>query len=76
MSIALKIIGIAFVIFGLADLVGSFFEIDLWGGLIGIQLPDLLWQYSAYIEMAIGFLAFKGSSFVSPANTEADAPNP
>lgn len=50
----MKIVGILIMLFGLVDLVGSFTGFDLWGT-IGIQLPDLIWKYSAYIEMAIGY---------------------
>jgi len=33
---------------------GSFTGFDLWGTL-GIQLPEIIWKYSAYIEIAIGY---------------------
>ena len=51
----MKIAGIFIIIFGLTDLIGSFTGFDLWGDFIGANLPDLLWQYSAYIEMALGY---------------------
>ena len=50
----MKIVGILIIIFGVVDLVGSFAGFDLWGT-IGVQLPDLLWKYSAYIEIAVGY---------------------
>lgn len=53
----MKIIGILIMLFGLVDLVGSFTGFDLWGT-IGVQLPELLWKYSAYIEIAIGYGLF------------------
>lgn len=53
----MKIIGILLIIFGVVDLVGSFAQFDLWGT-IGIQLPDVIWKYSAYIEIALGYLLF------------------
>lgn len=64
----MKIIGILFVIFGLVDLVGSYAEFDLWGGFLGIQLPEIIWKFSAYIEIAIGAALFKfGSTEAEPA---------
>jgi hypothetical protein len=41
-------------LFGVVDLVGSFAGFDLWGTL-GIQLPEMIWKYSSYIEIAIGY---------------------
>ena len=59
----LKVLGIAIVLFGLVDLVGSYMDFDLWGGFLGIQLPELLWKYSSYIEIAAGvFITTLGSN--------------
>ena len=55
---ALKIVGAILVIFGLVDLIGSFAGFDLWGTL-GIALPDIIWSFSAYIEIALGAFLFK-----------------
>lgn len=58
----MKIIGILLIIFGVVDLIGSYTDFDLWGT-IGIRLPDLLWQYSSFIEIGLGFfLTSLGSS--------------
>lgn len=53
----LKIIGVLLIGFGLVDLLGSFAQFDLWGTL-GIQLPDIIWKFSAYIEIALGYFLF------------------
>jgi len=58
----MKIIGIILVAIGLIDLGGSYMEFDLWGGFVGIELPELLWTYSGYIEIAIGIFFFNMSS--------------
>lgn len=50
----MKIVGILIILFGIVDLIGSFTGFDLWGT-IGIELPELIWRYSAYIEIAIGY---------------------
>ncbi|MEE4244793.1 MAG: hypothetical protein V2I33_05250 [Kangiellaceae bacterium] len=50
----MKIIGIILIAFGAIDLIGSFAGFDLWGT-IGVQLPDTLWKYSAYIEIGAGY---------------------
>lgn len=58
MKIVLMIVGIAFIIFGAVDIIGAnFMGFDLWLSM-GIELPQPLWQYSAYIELAIGFVVF------------------
>jgi len=54
----MKIIGIIIIAFGLVDLIGSYMEFDLWGGFIGIQLPEAIWSYSSYVELIIGYLLF------------------
>ena len=53
----MKIIGILLILFGAADLIGSYAGFDLWG-MIGIKLPDLIWRFSSYIELGLGFLLF------------------
>ena len=52
------IIGGLILIFGLVDLVGSYTNFDLWTE-IGVQLPDAIWRYSAYIEIGVGLLLIK-----------------
>jgi hypothetical protein len=65
----MKIAGIIIIAFGLADLIGSYTDFDLWGGFIGVDLPEVLWKYSSYIEIALGyFLMNMGSK-----DTETDA---
>jgi len=48
-------IGYFLIAFGIADFGLSYADTDLWGGIIGIQLPDIIWQYSSMIEAGIGF---------------------
>lgn len=59
----MKIVGILIILFGVIDLGGSFAGFDLWGTM-GIQLPEMIWKYSSYIEIAIGYgiMSFFGSS--------------
>ncbi len=54
----LKIIGIVIALFGIADLIGSYAGYDLWTDYIGVQLPETLWNYSHYIEIAIGVVLY------------------
>jgi hypothetical protein len=60
----MKIVGIIVIVFGIADIGISYLGGDLWGEYIGVQLPDLIWSYSGFIEVAIGYglmkLAGKG----------------
>ena len=55
----MKIIGGLLIAFGLADVVGSFAGVDVWGEWIGVQLPELIWPFTAYIEMGLGYFLFK-----------------
>jgi hypothetical protein len=55
----LKIIGGLFIAFGLVDMIGSFTGLDVWGEWIGIELPDAIWSFTAYIEMGIGYFLLK-----------------
>ena len=65
----MKILGILLILFGLVDLVGSFTGFDLWGGFLGVQLPELVWKYSSYIEILIGYFLFNMGS----KSAEADS---
>ncbi|MDB4499343.1 hypothetical protein N9213_02810 [Akkermansiaceae bacterium] len=58
----LKIIGGLFIAFGLVDMIGSFTGLDVWGEWIGIELPEAIWSFTAYIEMGIGYFLLKLSS--------------
>jgi len=51
----MKIAGFIIIAIGLIDLIGSYAGFDLWGGFLGVQLPDILWKFSSYIEIAIGY---------------------
>jgi hypothetical protein len=55
----LKIIGGLFIAFGLVDMIGSFTELDVWGEWIGLDLPEAIWSFTAYIEMGIGYFLLK-----------------
>lgn len=66
----MKIIGIILLAIGLIDLVGTYADFDLWGGFLGVNLPDVLWQYSAFIEIGLGYFIFKlGSDNNTKKNT-------
>lgn len=54
----LIIIGALLIIFGLVDMIGSWAGFDLWFTL-GVQLPEVVWQFSAYIELGLGYFLFK-----------------
>ena len=51
----MKYLGYALIAFGLADFGLSYADVDLWGEVIGVQLPEVIWQYSGIIEAAIGY---------------------
>ena len=72
---ALKIIGGLLIAFGLLDLIGSFAGLDVWGEWIGVQLPEVIWRFSAYIELALGFVLFKmgGAGSEAAGSDDEDA---
>ena len=51
----MKILGMIIIAIGLVDLAGSYMDFDLWGGFIGVELPEMLWKYSSFIEIGIGY---------------------
>ena len=55
----LKIVGGLLGAFGFVDLIGSFTGLDVWTEWIGVELPRVIWNFSAYIEIAVGALLFK-----------------
>jgi hypothetical protein len=65
---ALKLIGILLLLFGFVDFAGSWFEFDIWYDWLGMELPELVWSFSAYIEMALGgYLIHLSSRGENPA---------
>jgi hypothetical protein len=53
----MKIIGIILIIWGIADFALSWMETDLYFE-IGIMLPDIIYPFTAWIAMGIGFAIF------------------
>lgn len=66
----MKVAGIILIVIGLIDLIGSYTGFDLWGGFLGIQLPDLLWKYSSYIALIAGYFLFNFGSKGTEETTE------
>lgn len=58
----LKIIGGIIFAFGLVDLIGSYSGLDVWNDWLHIQLPEMLWRFSSYIEIALGAFLFRLNS--------------
>ena len=55
----MKIAGIVILTIGLIDLIGSYIGFNLWGGFIGVALPDIILEYSSYIEIGLGCFIIK-----------------
>ena len=53
----MKIIGIILIIWGIADFALSWMETDLYLE-IGIILPDVIYPFTAWIAMGIGFAIY------------------
>ena len=69
----MKIVGILVILLGIIDFAGSYADFDLWGGLVGLELPDLLWTYSAYIEMGVGYFLINLGSKEEALEAETEA---
>lgn len=61
----MRIVGILFIVFGLVDLIGSYTGLDVWTDWIGVNLPELLWKFSAWIEIGIGWILLQFGSGAS-----------
>ena len=55
LRIIITIAGVLLAGFGLIDFVGSYIGLDVWNDWIGIDLPELIWSFTAWIEMFVGF---------------------
>jgi len=65
----MKIIGGLLILFGLVDIGGSYAGLDVWTDWLGIELPEVIWNFTGYAEIGIGYFCFNlGSS------TEAESP--
>ena len=53
----MKIAGIIFIAVGLIDLGGSWLGFDLWYTL-GFNLPEIIWRFTSWIELGIGFFLY------------------
>ncbi len=64
-------LGVLVAAFGVVDVVGSnFMGFDLWWSM-GIELPELLWRYSSYIEMTVGVVLFQAGRSMQVASADA-----
>ena len=73
---ALKAIGGILILIGLVDFLGSFAGFDLWGTM-GIDLPEIIWRFTAYIELAAGYALLKagGGGDAEEAPPEVEVPD-
>ena len=58
----MKIAGIILIIIGVIDVGGSWVGFDFWGGFIGIDLPEIIWWLSGYLELGAGYYLMKSDS--------------
>ena len=50
----MALLGLILIAFGITDFAMSWMGTDVWADWLGIELPDLLYRFSAIIEIAIG----------------------
>ncbi len=72
----LKTVGILLMAIGAVDLIGSYTDFDLWGGFVGVDLPEMLWKYSSYIELVIGYLLFNAGGSEASEETAEETESP
>ena len=63
-------IGAVIFFFGLADLLLSWVGIDLYGSVLGIHLPDFIWNFSYWVAMGIGGLLWGSNRITDYFNGE------
>ncbi len=63
----LKIIGGLLIAWAVVDFGMSYAGTDVWGQWLGIQLPDILYKYSAYIVGVIGAVVWSLGGKGNPA---------
>ncbi|HEB59769.1 MAG TPA: hypothetical protein ENJ01_11135 [Gammaproteobacteria bacterium] len=68
----MKILGVLLILFGLTDFIGSYAGLDVWTDWFGIQLPEVIWRFSAWIEIGLGYLLLKAGSGNEAASQEAE----
>ncbi len=71
----LKIIGWLLVTFGVVDVVGGFTGLDVWTDWIGVELPAVIWSFTAYIEMGLGYFLIKLGSRTGEIEPTEDVPS-
>jgi len=68
----MKIAGIILIIIGLIDAVGSWVGFDFWGGFIGIELPEIIWQFTGYLEIGAGYFLYNLDQGAEEDDTETE----
>ena len=54
----MKLLGIALIVFGLIDLIGSWTGLDVWYDWLGVELNEFLYMFSAWAELGLGYFLF------------------
>jgi len=56
--------------FGLVDLIGSFAGIDVWTDWLAVELPEVVWSFTAIIEIGLGWFLLKLGHAMRSAKAE------
>ena len=54
----MKIVGIILIIVGVVDVGGSWLGFDLWRSILGFDLPWIIWFFSGWVELGLGYFLF------------------
>ena len=55
----LNYLGVLFFFFGFVDLIGSMVELDVWADWFGVELPAIIRDEIAWVEIVIGIVLIK-----------------
>ncbi len=66
-----KVLGCLLIGFGLVDWIGSYADLDVWMDWFGVQLPELLWSLSPYIEITLGYFLINTGNRLQTEATES-----
>ena len=69
----MKLLGIALIVFGLIDLIGSWTGLDVWSDWLGVELNGFLYMISAWVELGVGYFLF---NLGDGGDEDSQAPDP
>ena len=69
----MKLLGIALIVFGLIDMVGSWAGLDVWHAWLGVELEGSLYMFSCWAEVGVGYFLY---NLGGDGDEDSQAPDP